>query len=43
MGKEGVQNVFGGKQENVIVYTNNNFNPNKNRTSNSLNKPKPNP
>lgn len=41
MGKEGVQNVFGGKNEPVVVYTNNNFNQqNKNKTSSSLNKNK---
>jgi hypothetical protein len=40
--KAGVQNVFGGKNDNVIVYTNNNFNQqNKNKTASSLNKPKP--
>lgn len=40
VGKEGVNPVFGNKQENVIVYTNNNFNPQqKNRTATSLNKP----
>lgn len=34
--------MFGaGKTEDVIVYTNNNFNPqNKNKTATSLNKPK---
>lgn len=42
--KEGVHNVFGGKADNVIVYTNNNFNQqNKNKTASSLNKPKPQP
>jgi hypothetical protein len=41
VGKEGVQNVFGGKNEPVVVYTNNNFNQqNKNKTSTSLNKNK---
>jgi len=33
--------VFGGKQENVLVYTNNNFNPNKNKPAQSLTKSKP--
>lgn len=32
--------MFGNKQDNVIVYTNNNFNPQqKNKTATSLNKP----
>jgi hypothetical protein len=43
VGKEGVHNVFGGKQDNVLVYTNNNFNPNKNKPSQSLTKSKPTP
>lgn len=42
MGKEGVHNTFGRKEDNVVVYTNNNFNPQgKAKPSSSLNKPKP--
>jgi hypothetical protein len=42
LGKEGVHNIIGGKNDNVIVSTNINFNQqNKNKTATSLNKPKP--
>jgi hypothetical protein len=42
LGKEGVHNIIGGKNENVVVSTNINFNPqSKNKTATSLNKPKP--
>jgi hypothetical protein len=42
LGKDGVHNIIGGKNENVIVSTNINFNPqSKNKTATSLNKPKP--
>lgn len=42
LGKEGVNNIIGGKNDNVIVSTNINFNhQNKNKTATSLNKPKP--